>query len=1201
MATTVDIIVRAKDSQLDRLQRKMERLGKVTKSADNAINALDKELTKLGTNAGMEEAIRDIDIYRGKLAQARQAAKALARENLAPRVSGGSGGSGGGGGGDDGGGFSALGGFALLDKRFSNQFPTSGEKFEKSVENVKNELRESVQFSESLSDSMDNVEIVKGKIADQMKRQSIRAKEIDTAQRALNAATGQQKRLQNAIEKGQAKQTEAVAKTKTEVAQLRKDMTGYRNTVKSSTKEANAAQRALNAATKKQKGLQDGIASGRIKEEEAIKAAQADITQLSADMVKYQNTIKDANKKGNAAQEALNTATERQKRLQADVVIGQLRQEEAAKKAKIEIAQLGANMTGYKNDIKSANAAITQHKKAVEGLAPEYAEAKAEVLGIEQSLDRQARTIATNRAKGGRKGALIQSAGAGLAFADVPGQDIFQAGAAGSLIGGPKGAAVAAAVTGVVKLTNAMVKYANEAAVAAAEMAKFEIALRSVSGAGFVTSLGIIDKAVNDFNIPLIDATQNFTQLLAAANSAGFELGETEKVFRAVSAANKALGGDSEKLKGILLATTQVFSKGRVSAEELRGQIGERLAGAFADFATASGISTAQLDKNLERGEVSLEQFVKFAEFLLEKYEEDAKKIADSPAEAGARLEQSLQKLSINVGTLLAPIGAAFQEEFTAIVDIINDAIKALNKFLGLGTDGAISKVERELAAARDRLQYYTNIERRNVRNGMPWDDTYIKSAIDDIDRLQTKLRELKGVGDPASGRVPDTGEEEEKDTAAEKRAKRLAEELEKRLRIAKQVTITEKEIFELEVQRAKAAASGNEVLARRIEGIQEEVKLRIDLFRALENETDERIKQELTAQNLLKVENARLRTAEDLLGIIRKYRREAQDEFTDFFQGDQDLMSQLDDAQSEFNEFFKNAMDKMGPMEELLTRSVERVGDAIANSIGAAIDAAITGADSLNESLQQIAASLLQDLGMMFIKAGIGGLGTPGTAGSGSGLLGQIFNRESGGPVSAKQPYIVGEAGQELFIPNVSGTIVPNDIFEATKAALIEDGEIITTDDSEAETASALSANNSSISADAETAKALERNSEVINSTLRSSEVQSALTENNKSIKNINYGDSTSVSEAFAVNNNSIQSQRLAAATTTERETMHQLMNSSSKMTVSYESTVINQQEYVTAEQHQKGVTQAAMKGRDMALASLKNSVRARKGIGLS
>ena len=67
------------------------------------------------------------------------------------------------------------------------------------------------------------------------------------------------------------------------------------------------------------------------------------------------------------------------------------------------------------------------------------------------------------------------------------------------------------------------------------------------------------------------------------------------------------------------------------------------------------------------------------------------------------------------------------------------------------------------------------------------------------------------------------------------------------------------------------------------------------------------------------------------------------------------------------------------------------------------------------------------------------------------------------------------------------------------------------------------------------------------------------------------------------------------------ERETMQQMMDSPSKLTVAYESTVINQQEYVTAEQHQKGVTQAAMKGRDMALASLKNSVRARKGIGLA
>jgi hypothetical protein len=34
---------------------------------------------------------------------------------------------------------------------------------------------------------------------------------------------------------------------------------------------------------------------------------------------------------------------------------------------------------------------------------------------------------------------------------------------------------------------------------------------------------------------------------------------------------------------------------------------------------------------------------------------------------------------------------------------------------------------------------------------------------------------------------------------------------------------------------------------------------------------------------------------------------------------------------------------------------------------------------------------------------------------------------RAAGGPVSARQPYVVGEKGPELFVPNNSGTIIPN------------------------------------------------------------------------------------------------------------------------------------------------------------------------------
>lgn len=40
----------------------------------------------------------------------------------------------------------------------------------------------------------------------------------------------------------------------------------------------------------------------------------------------------------------------------------------------------------------------------------------------------------------------------------------------------------------------------------------------------------------------------------------------------------------------------------------------------------------------------------------------------------------------------------------------------------------------------------------------------------------------------------------------------------------------------------------------------------------------------------------------------------------------------------------------------------------------------------------------------------------------------GRVSGRATGGPVSAGMPYIVGEQGRELFVPDVSGTIIPND-----------------------------------------------------------------------------------------------------------------------------------------------------------------------------
>ena len=335
---------------------------------------------------------------------------------------------------------------------------------------------------------------------------------------------------------------------------------------------------------------------------------------------------------------------------------------------------------------------------------------------------------------GGVASGLAGGGGAGLLGSAVAG------GVAGIAAG-----LVTKALQAVEDLARATAQYANDAAVAAAQTQKMQIALKGVTGAGFVDALADIRQVTKDYNVPLQDATKSFTRFAASAKASGVGAEDITKSFRGLIAANKALGGSQEQANGILLAATQVFGKGKVSAEELRGQIGERLPGAVALFAESMGITTAELDKRLEQGTVSVEDFVDFTKTLLQDFDAEAQKIGQSSAEAGQRLANELDELKRNIGNLLMPIGAAFQDVFGEIIKVINGAIRALNNFLGLGTEGAIAKTERELAAAQQRFD-------RNQGDGegkTAFRRTTARSqAAADIKRLTKRLDELRGTGE---------------------------------------------------------------------------------------------------------------------------------------------------------------------------------------------------------------------------------------------------------------------------------------------------------------------------------------------------------------------------------------------------------------------------------------------------------------------
>jgi len=83
-----------------------------------------------------------------------------------------------------------------------------------------------------------------------------------------------------------------------------------------------------------------------------------------------------------------------------------------------------------------------------------------------------------------------------------------------------------------------------------------------------------------------------------------------------------------------------------------------------------------------------------------------------------------------------------------------------------------------------------------------------------------------------------------------------------------------------------------------------------------------------------------------------------------------------------------------------------------------------ISHAIAYGQDLGDVLDGLLRQLAEMVIKSILFG-----GAGGGGGLLGGLIpGLASGGPAVAGSPYVVGEKGPELFVPESSGKIVPND-----------------------------------------------------------------------------------------------------------------------------------------------------------------------------
>lgn len=249
-----------------------------------------------------------------------------------------------------------------------------------------------------------------------------------------------------------------------------------------------------------------------------------------------------------------------------------------------------------------------------------------------------------------------------------------------------------------------------------------------------------ISGVANRLGLDMQSTAQAFGSFAAAAKGTSLEGDKARGVFEAVAKSSAVMGNTADETRGILLALQQMLSKGTVSAEELRGQLGERMPGAFQIAARSMGVTTQELGKMLEQGQVLSEDFLpKFARQLEQELGGAADKAADRLDAATNKINNAWERLKRNLGDAGPSQAAAGQ------LNILTDAATSISEAMELARINGSGFAGQMLAGSGAALAF------ANPLNALAYNvqslDEQIKRDTATVSKFDEQLRALASVG----------------------------------------------------------------------------------------------------------------------------------------------------------------------------------------------------------------------------------------------------------------------------------------------------------------------------------------------------------------------------------------------------------------------------------------------------------------------
>ncbi len=287
--------------------------------------------------------------------------------------------------------------------------------------------------------------------------------------------------------------------------------------------------------------------------------------------------------------------------------------------------------------------------------------------------------------------------------------------------GGGAGAALAsrfAAFAAPAAILGGLVGVSRQLIETGADLDTLENKLRTVFGDQRLAgqAFEFVEGEARRLGLSLTTTANDYANLAAAAKGTRLEGQATRDIYSAVAEASAKLGLSSNDTSRALLAIQQIISKGTVSAEELRGQLGEVLPGAFQIAARAAGVTTAELGKLLQEGKLISDDFlpklgveirktfgtdgttqIESVRSGVERLKLEILDLAKAPAEFSARF------VSSQADALAAEIRFARESPKTAA------ALKLLETPIRFTLGKSFAEIAKEANTARDAIAAYNH------------------------------------------------------------------------------------------------------------------------------------------------------------------------------------------------------------------------------------------------------------------------------------------------------------------------------------------------------------------------------------------------------------------------------------------------------------------------------------------------------------